>query len=239
MREHVPLYASAYAGFTAREQVRHLTYGAELTPPRRRLRIGGPALYLAENFSTSVFGIDLLEEGIATATQLAHERRLDDRAGFARVDAGARLPFDDESYDAVISVDAMCHLPNRLDLLHEWHRYVAGRAGSLHGPDHRDRPRYRRRDRSSKFHRDLRLLGRVSQRGAALGSWIPASRREDLTENMASVAGRWHDARMQYRDELLADEGESTFENVQRYLSICHRLARERRLSRYAYLAGR
>ena len=30
MREHVPLYASAYAGFTARDQVRRATYGDDL-----------------------------------------------------------------------------------------------------------------------------------------------------------------------------------------------------------------
>jgi hypothetical protein len=63
--------------------------------------------------------------------------------------------------------------------------------------------------------------------------------REDLTENMASMAGRWHDVRAQFRDELVADEGEATFEGVQRFLSACHVLARERRLSRYAYLAKR
>jgi hypothetical protein len=64
-------------------------------------------------------------------------------------------------------------------------------------------------------------------------------RREDLTENMASMAGRWHEARAQFRDELVADEGEATFEGVQRFLSACHLLARERRLSRYAYVAER
>ena len=64
-------------------------------------------------------------------------------------------------------------------------------------------------------------------------------RREDLTENMASMAGRWHTARAQSHDELVADEGESTFEGVQRFLAVCHLLAHERRLSRYAYLAER
>ena len=63
--------------------------------------------------------------------------------------------------------------------------------------------------------------------------------REDLTENMAAMAGRWHDARARFRDELLVDEGEDTFEGIQRFLAACHLLARERRLSRYAYLARR
>jgi hypothetical protein len=64
-------------------------------------------------------------------------------------------------------------------------------------------------------------------------------RREDLTENVAAMAGRWHDARARFRDDLLADEGEATFEGIQRFLAACHVLARERRLSRHAYLARR
>jgi hypothetical protein len=64
-------------------------------------------------------------------------------------------------------------------------------------------------------------------------------RREDLTENMTTIAGRWHDARRGLRDQLVIDEGESTFDGVQRFLETCHLLAKERRLSRYAYLAER
>jgi hypothetical protein len=56
---------------------------------------------------------------------------------------------------------------------------------------------------------------------------------------MSAMAGRWHAARERFRDDLLADEGVATFEGIQRFLSACHLLARERRLSRYAYLARR
>jgi hypothetical protein len=63
-------------------------------------------------------------------------------------------------------------------------------------------------------------------------------RREDLTENMARVARRWRDARQHFSDELVADEGAATFDGVQGFLGAAHVLARERRLSRYAYLAG-
>jgi len=62
-------------------------------------------------------------------------------------------------------------------------------------------------------------------------------RCEDLTENMATIAGRWYDARQGLRDQLVIDE--STFEGVQRFLRTCRLLAEERRLSRHAYLAER
>ena len=53
------------------------------------------------------------------------------------------------------------------------------------------------------------------------------------------MASRWHDARERFRDDLLVDEGLETFDGIQRFLAACHLLARERRLSRYAYLARR
>ena len=56
---------------------------------------------------------------------------------------------------------------------------------------------------------------------------------------MAAMAGRWHDARAQFRDDLVVDEGEATFEGIQRFLAASHVLARERRLSRFAYLGRR
>jgi hypothetical protein len=64
-------------------------------------------------------------------------------------------------------------------------------------------------------------------------------RREDLTENMAAMAGRWHEARERFLEDLVTDEGKATFEDIQRFLSACHVLARERRLSRYAFVAKR
>jgi len=261
---HVPLYPSAYAGYAVRDQVRRLTYGddlgqsgwvtadelvrfgewLELSTESRLLDVGcgsgGPALRLAATTGTSVVGVDVLEEGVATATRLAEEQGLADLARFLRVDASGRLPFEDGSFDAVISIDVMCHLPNRLDILREWHRVTAPGAQIL-------------------FTDPTILTGLVTDSEiadrSAVGIYVfsvdslnemllsragfEVSRSEDLTENMAAMAGRWHDARTRFRDDLLADEGEATFEGIQRFLSACHVLARERRLSRYAYVARR
>jgi ubiquinone/menaquinone biosynthesis C-methylase UbiE len=260
----VPLYASAYAGFGARERVRRETYGEDvgqsgwttvdeldrfaewldLEAGSRLLDVGsgsgGTALYLSAKTGASVLGIDLLEEGIATATRLAEERGLADRASFMQTDAAERLPFEDESFDAVLSIDAMCHLPNRLGVLEEWHRVTSPGARIL-------------------FTDPTILTGLVTGAEIAVRSAIgvyvfsvPAInesclaeagfdllRQEDLTESMATVAGRWRDARARFREELVADEGAKTFEGVQSFLEISHQLARERRLSRVAYLARR
>jgi SAM-dependent methyltransferase len=149
VERHVPLYAAAYAGFSARDHVRRETYGDDLGQSgwltvdelerfagALRLRAGsrlldvgcgsgGPALHLAETVGPTVCGVDVLGEAIVTARQLAAERGLDDRASFLEIDAGDRLPFADASFDTVLSTDAMCHLPNRLDVLREWHRITS------------------------------------------------------------------------------------------------------------------
>jgi cyclopropane fatty-acyl-phospholipid synthase-like methyltransferase len=260
--EDVPLYASAYAGFTVREQVRRATYGDDLGQSgwltadelehfsewlglgaeSRLLDVGcgsgGPALRLAETKGTSVVGIDLLEEGITTATRLAQERGLDDRACFTRVDAGGRLPFDDQSFDAVISIDVMCHLPKRADIFREWHRVTAPGARVLFTDPTIVTGLVTDAEIAARSAVGIYVFSAQSVNEKLLAqAGFDLIHREDLTENMASMAGRWHDAREQFRDDLVTDEGEATFEGVQRFLSACHLLARERRLSRYAYLA--
>src|SRR6185503_3796329 len=60
---------------------------------------------------------------------------------------------------------------------------------------------------------------------------------EDVTENAANVARRWHDARARQQEALVAREGRENFDGLQRFLSCVHTLSVERRVCRYAYLA--
>ena len=263
MGDEVPLYASAYAGLDAREQVRRETYGEdlgqsswmtvdeldhfgewlELRSGSRLLDVGcgsgGPALHLAEATGASVVGVDVLEEGIAAATAQARARDLDEQATFVRADAGERLPFEEESFDAVLSVDAMCHLPDRRNVLEEWHRVTrpTGRilftdptvvTGLVTGAEIADR---------SAIGVYVFSVAAMNEELLAEAGFDLVS-REDLTESTATVARRWADARQHFSEQLVADEGAATFEGVQRFLEASHALARERRLSRYAYLAA-
>ena len=59
----------------------------------------------------------------------------------------------------------------------------------------------------------------------------------DVTANAEEVARRWHDARERQREVLVGREGQANFEGLQRFLRCVHTLSRERRLSRFAYLA--
>jgi SAM-dependent methyltransferase len=60
---------------------------------------------------------------------------------------------------------------------------------------------------------------------------------EDATENLAAVAERWLAARAKRAGTLREIEGQQTFDRQQRFLDVAARLARERRLSRFVYLA--
>src|SRR5262249_33826597 len=75
---------------------------------------------------------------------------------------------------------------------------------------------------------DARLL---QQAGLTL------ERQEDTTATMELIAGRRVEARARHSVELIALEGEATFQGLQRFYAMAHTLAGGRRLSRFTYLA--
>src|SRR6185369_8415763 len=85
---------------------------------------GGPAVYLAEQRGCHVTGVDINQNGVTNAGKLAAARGVADRTEFRAIDASEPLPFPDSSFDAVLSNDAMCHIPHRLDVLSDWHRVL-------------------------------------------------------------------------------------------------------------------
>lgn len=262
--EPVRLYDKAYGGFASgvRQKVREETYGEDigstgwLTAPELRMFAGWlelgqdsvlldvacgsgmPALYLAKTYGTQVVGVDLNEEGIRNAESIAETDGLTDRARFVRVDAGEELPFADATFDALICVDAINHLPDRANVLRDWKRVLkaGGRllftdpilvTGILTNEEIETR--------SSVGYFLFTPLGEDERFLAEAG--FDLLRSEDLSSAVADVAGRWFTARAQYRDELVADEGAETFEGTQRFLGVTRVLADERRLSRYVFLA--
>ncbi len=224
------------------DELRRFIAWLELSPASHVLDIasgtGGPALFVAETTGCQVTGLEINEHGVATANRMVGERGLGERVRFQVGDANGSLPFKDETFDAVLCVDSINHLPDRSHALAQWYR-VLRRGGSLLFTDPGTVTGILANDeiaiRSSIGYflftsegTDERLLGCA---GFAL------VRRIDATENVALLARRRHDARMRYREELVGIEGLETFEGEQRFLEIAWRLADERRLSRYVFLA--
>ena len=264
MPEPVRLYDTAYREFDldVRRRVRLETYGEDigqngwLTAEEWRNTTGwlaagtgsrvldvacgsgGPALGLARTTGAMVVGVDVNGHAVQTADELARRDGLADLAQFVEADAARPLPFADGSFDAVVCIDAINHLPDRPAVLADWHRLL--RPGG-----------------SILFTDPIVVTGLLSSEEVALRASIgfflfslrgederlvreagfELVRCEDSTGNVVEVARRWRDARARDRAGLVEDEGEETFEGLQRFLSIVHTLAAERRLSRYTILA--
>src|ERR1700750_2026674 len=225
---------------TADEYDRFISW-LELKPESRVREVasgsGGPALYLAGKVGCRVTGVDASESGVATATRGASDANLTGRVDFKTAAPNARLPFDDETFDAIVCIDSMNHLPNRAGVLREWRRVL--RAGGraiftdpvlITGPVTNDELAVR-----SSVGLFLFVPPGVNER-LIEEAGFSLIRQEDVTGNAAMISGRWHAARQRRRDELLRIEGEERYEGLQKFFAVVQRLTTERRLSRIAYV---
>lgn len=73
---------------------------------------GTSVFHLAESFGCQVVGVDLSEEGIRIASEEATRRGISDRVSFHLGDA-ERLPFDDDTFDAIVCECAFCTFPDK------------------------------------------------------------------------------------------------------------------------------
>lgn len=264
MADVVDLYNTVYGDYdgVAESAVRRAAYGEDIGqsswmtaeewlgsadllgigPESRVLEVGsgsgGPAVYLALTRGCRITGVDINPHGISNARRLAEAHHIADRVTFQPVDAGQPLPFGDDAFDAIVSNDAMCHIPNRLEVLRDWHRLL--RAGGR-----------------LLFTDAMIVTGLVSNEELATRSsigryiFLPAGENErlmaeagftvlgadDLTAAAASIAARWRAARAEHHAALVQREGADHFEGLQRFLACVQRLSEERRLSRYRYVA--
>jgi cyclopropane fatty-acyl-phospholipid synthase-like methyltransferase len=88
--------------------------------------IGGSAIWLAENFGSSVVGVNINSKQIAAARRLAHERRLDGRLQFKVADFCATT-LDSESFDVVWALESACYAEDKRAFLAEAHRLLRPR----------------------------------------------------------------------------------------------------------------
>ena len=182
-------------------------------------------------------GIDANEAGVAAAAQRAADWNQSDRATFVVADENSRLPFDEDSFDALLCIDSMNHFPDRLKVFQEWHRILRpGRRAVftdpvvVTGPVTNDELVLRRSIGLFLFDPP----GVNEQFIEAAG--LHLLRQEDVTANAALVSGRWHESRRRHKDSLIRIEGEERFAGLQEFFGAVHRLTSERRLSRIVYL---
>ncbi|HSK71719.1 MAG TPA: methyltransferase domain-containing protein, partial [Pyrinomonadaceae bacterium] len=201
---------------------------------------GGPALFMTRMTGCRILGIDNNENAVAAANKMAREQNLDSQVRFQLANASQPLPFEDETFDSIVCIDAINHLPDRSRVFAEWHRVLKPEGRIL-------------------FTDPIVITGLLSNEEIAIRSSIgyflfaPVGENEkllekagfallcceDVTENEAKVSKRWLDARARRRDDLIKIETEKTFEGLQKFLEVVHRLSSERRLSRFVFAAQR
>jgi cyclopropane fatty-acyl-phospholipid synthase-like methyltransferase len=228
---------------TAEEQV-GFARKAGLGPNSHLLEVGcgsgGPAIFLARTLGLTVTGVDINEAGIAAANAAAMSAGLTERAKFICLDGGGTFPFADQSFDAVQSIDAFNHIPDRRALLTELHRLLRPGGTMLYTDP-------------------VVITGPVSSEEIAARSsigffiFMPPGENEtilqecgfdlvsaeDVTANMELIAGRWLKARENRRTELIEAEGVETYEGSVKFSRAVIALSKSRRLSRFAFLARR
>jgi 2-polyprenyl-3-methyl-5-hydroxy-6-metoxy-1,4-benzoquinol methylase len=226
---------------TSGEQDRFLQR-LDLAPEKTLLDVacgaGGPALRIAAATGCSVIGIDVHEQAVRTASSLAAQRGLAERAEFRGIDATGLLPFSDASFDAITCIDAINHFPDRPRVIAEWARLLKVNGRLL-------------------FTDPITVTGALTNAEIAVRSsagfylFVPHGYDErviaqcglqllfceDVTANMAKVAEARRVARASKSTALCEIEGSQTYDDEQEFLAVAARVAREGRLSRFVYVS--
>ena len=226
---------------TADEQDRFLEW-LDLCPGKTLLDVGcgagGPALRIVASSGCSVVGVDVHEQAVTTASSLAAQRGLADRAEFRVTDANGPVPFTDGSFDAITCIDAINHFPDRPRVIAEWVRMLkpGGRLLftdpiTVTGPLTNGEIAIRT---SAGFYLfvphgyDERVIAQCGLRLLV---------HEDVTANMVKIASARHAARASRNTALRKIEGDQAYNGQQEYLAVAARVAREGRLSRFVYVS--
>ncbi len=260
----VDLYNTAYGNFATEllAQVRRETYGDDfgqsswvtsdeyrrffsllgLQPTDHVLDIGcgsgGPALFLSRGVGCRVTGVDINKAGIRNGQALVQEAGQQDKVELQHCDVVQPLPFAEGTFDAIVCMDVICHLPDRGRLFSDWLRVLrpGGRllytdpvvvTGLVSNEEFATR--------SSTGYFEFGAIGVNERLIEAAGFRLMLV--EEVTENEALASRRWCNARQSRSSELILLEGEETFAGLQRFLATVHKLTLERRLSRFVYLS--
>lgn len=200
---------------------------------------GGPALFLVRSTGCRLVGLDLHDAGVAAANATAAREGLTEHAAFLVHDAREPLPFDADSFDAIISIDSINHVFARAPVFAEWLRVL--------------RPGGRILYTDAVVVTGPLLREEILMRSPAMGEFVftPAGADElllraagfadvvvqDVTDTIVAVTGAWRRAREEVSDRLDEVEGAEANATFQQFLAAVHMLAAERRLSRFAYSA--
>jgi SAM-dependent methyltransferase len=212
-----------------------------LTPSTRLLDLGcgpgGPLTFLVGLVRCRGFGADVSAEGISAARARAVSFGLDSLITWQQADLNEPLALADGSFEAVMSLDVILHLRDRLHLFREVHRLLApgGRflfsdAGVITGPVSDEEVRFRAANGYTQFVPHGFNERMLQETGLRL------IERADRTSSLLKIASGRLAARLAHHSEIEHLESSAEFERQQRYLETVLALSQRNSLSRMMYL---
>ena len=214
-----------------------------LVPSRRFLDLGcgpcGPLTFAVRSIGCRGLGLDASKAAIVRGRGRIASLGLEQLATVQEADLNDRLPLDDGSFDAAISLDVVLHVRDRAALFREVARVLTpgGRflftdAGILVGAISSAEVAARSANGPTQF-----VAPGFNERALETAGF-ELLEIEDRTESvLANATGRLA-ARLAHRQELEQVESAAGFERQQRYLETVIALARRRAVSRTMYLAS-
>jgi SAM-dependent methyltransferase len=199
---------------------------------------GGPLTFIVGVAGCHGSGVDASANAIAAGRARVATLGLEELTAFHEADLNEPIPFAGASFDAVMSLDVILHLPDRTGVFGEVARVLVPRGrflftdagvitGSIsdeemrmravHGPNHFVPPGFNERTLEVA---GLRLL-----------------ESHDRTASLLKNARGRLTARLAHRAELEKVEGSASFERQQRYLETVISLSARGAVARMMYLA--
>lgn len=199
---------------------------------------GGPLTFITGHVGCHSTGADLSTEAIACARARAASLELDRLIALHQTDLNEPLPFARGSFSAVMSLDVILHLRDRLKFFREVARVLVpkGRflftdAGVITGPVS-DREVQRR----SIYGYTQFVPPGFNESSVQLAGFRLVERQDQTASLLKNASGR-REARIAHRAELEALEGNTYYELHQQYLETVIALSQRGSLSRIMYLA--
>lgn len=183
----------------------------------------------------------VLFDGTVTS---AEERR--DFLALLALPPSARLleigtePYDasDESFDAVLCIDAIAQLRDRGAALTDWARIVKPAGRILYTDPAIVAGLVTNEELAMRSAMGFCVFSPQGENESLIeAAGLRLLRADDATDTVAVLARRRHAERHDREAELVAAEGRERYRAHQRFLDVAHRLAAERRLARIAFLA--
>jgi SAM-dependent methyltransferase len=214
----------------------------ELSRASRFLDLGcgpcGPLAFVIGLVRCHGSGIDVSAKAIAAGRARAVSLELDAFIALQQADLNEPIPFASGWFDAVMSLDVILHLRDRLAVFQEVARvlipggtFLFTDAGVITGAITEEEIRLR----AVHGHTQLAPSG-FNETKLALAGFRLVDRNDRTASLLKNATGRLA-ARLAHRAELEQLEGSTNFERQQRYLETVIELSQRGAVSRFMYLA--